>query len=125
MDCIQIPKEILQVHGYAPPKKAAVTICLIYKNVNGFCNRLIRNEKGERAREIHENLEVNIAAYCEHKLNMKHKKSCDKFNQLFKKGEAVVKSILAHNVHKNFGRIQQRGTSLLLFYHLTEQLDHN
>jgi hypothetical protein len=38
INCIQIPKEILQVHGYAPPKKAAGTVRLIYKNVNGFCN---------------------------------------------------------------------------------------
>jgi hypothetical protein len=36
-------------------------------------SQLSRNEKVERAREIHDNLEVNIAAYCGHKLNMKHK----------------------------------------------------
>jgi hypothetical protein len=35
---IQVPKEILQVHGYAPPKKAEGTVRLIYKNVNGICN---------------------------------------------------------------------------------------
>jgi hypothetical protein len=47
---------------------------LIYENVNGLQNRLSGNEKVERAREIHDELEVNIAAYCEHQLNMKHKK---------------------------------------------------
>jgi hypothetical protein len=79
----------------------------------------------DRAREIHDDLEVDIAAYCEHKLNMKHKKNCNGFNQLFKGGKAAVQSIVAHNVHKNIGWIQQRGTSLLLFGHLMEQLDHN
>ncbi len=123
--CIQIPNEILHVHGYAPPKKAAGTVCLIYKNVNGFCNQLSGNEKVDRAREIRGDLEVDIAAYCEHKLNMKHKKNCNGFNQLFKGGEAAVQSIVAHNVHKNIGLIQQGGTSLLLFDHLMEQLDHN
>jgi hypothetical protein len=112
--CIQVPEEILQVHGYAPLKKAAGTVCLIYKNVHGFCNQLSRNEKVERATEIHDNLEVNIAVYCEHKFDMKHKKNCNGFNQLFKGGEAAVQSIVALNVHKNIGWIQQGGTSLLL-----------
>ena len=35
---ITLPEEILQVHGYAPPKKAEGTVCLIYENVNGFQN---------------------------------------------------------------------------------------
>jgi hypothetical protein len=122
---IQVPKEILQVHGYAPPKKAEGTVRLIYENVNGFCNQLSRNEKVDKAREIHDDLEVDIAAYCEHKLNMKHKKNGNGFNQLFKGGEAAVQSIVAHNVHENIGRVQQGDTSLLLFGHLTKQLDHN
>jgi hypothetical protein len=38
LNSIQVPKEVLQVHGYAPPKKAEGTVCHIYENVNGFCN---------------------------------------------------------------------------------------
>jgi hypothetical protein len=122
---VQVPEEILQVHGYAPPKKAEWTVQLIYENVNGFCNQLSGNEKVDKAREIHDDLEVNIAAYCEHKLDMKHKKNGNGFNQLFKGGEAAVQSIVAHNVHENIGRVQQVGTSFLLFSRLTKQLDHN
>ncbi len=125
LNSIQVPEEVLQVHGYAPPKKAEGTVRLLYKNVNGFCNRLSGNKKVNRDREIHDDLEVDIAAYCEHKLNMKHKKNSNGFSQLFKGGEAAVQSIVAHNVHENIGRVQQGGTSLLLFGHLTEQLDHN
>jgi len=98
---------------------------LIYENVNGLQNRLSGNEKVERAKEIHDELEVDIAAYCEHQLNMKHKKNCNGFNQLFKGGEVAVQSVVAHNVHENIVRTQQGGTSLLLFGHLTEQLDHD
>jgi hypothetical protein len=58
-------------------------------------------------------------------LNMRHKKYSNGFNQLFKGGEATVKSIVAHNVHENIGCIQQGETSLLKFGTLTEQLDHN
>ncbi len=56
---------------------------------------------------------------------MRHKKNCNGFNQLFKGGEAEVCSILAHNVHNNIGRVQQGGTRLLLFGHLTKQLNKN
>jgi hypothetical protein len=56
---------------------------------------------------------------------MRHKKNCNGFNTLFKGGEADIQSIVAHNVHKNVGRVQQGGTSLLLFGHLTKQLDQN
>ncbi len=51
----------------------------------------------ERAREIHNDLEVDMAAYCKHKLNMRHKKNVNGFNTLFKGGEAAIQSIVAHN----------------------------
>jgi hypothetical protein len=122
---ITIPEEILQVRGFAPPKKGEGTVCLIYENVNGFSNRLSGNAKVERARQIHDELEVDMEAYCEQRLNMRHKKNVNGFNQLFKGGEAAVKLVVAHNVHENVGRVQQGGTSLLLFGHLTEQVDHD
>ncbi len=122
---ITIPEEVLQVHGFALPKKAEGMVRLIYKNVNGFSNRLCGNGKVEWARQIHDKLKVDMVAYCEHQLNMRHKKNCNGFNQLFKGGEAAIQLVVAHNVHKNVGRIQQGGTSLLLFGHLTEQLDYN
>ena len=75
INIITLPEEILQVHGYAPPKKAEGMVCLIYENVHGFQNRLSGNEKVERAKEIHDKLEVGIATYCEHQLNMRHKKN--------------------------------------------------
>jgi hypothetical protein len=77
MNNITIPEEILQVHGYAPSKKADGTVRLIYENVNGFQNQLSENKKVNRAKEIHDELEVDIMACCEHKLNIKHKKNCN------------------------------------------------
>jgi hypothetical protein len=112
INMVEVSKEDLQVHGHAPPTKAEGTVRLIYKNVNGFCNQLSGNKKIEKAREIHNELEADIAAYCEHQLNMRHKKNCNGFNRLFKGGEAEVRSIVAHNVHKNISRIQQASSSL-------------
>jgi hypothetical protein len=122
---VEVPKEVLQVHGHTPPTKAEGMVRLIYENVNGFCNQLSGNKKVKKAREIHNKLEVDIAAYCEHQLNMRHKKNCNRLNQLFKGGEAEVRSIVAHNVYMNISRVQQGGMSLLLFGHLTKQLNQN
>ncbi len=59
---IQVPDEVLQVHGHAPPSKAEGTLCLIYKNINGICNRLSNNKKLEKTRSIDDKLEVDIIA---------------------------------------------------------------
>ncbi len=96
---------------------------LIYENVNRLNTRLRDNKMVERMKEIHDELEINITAYCKHKINFKHKRNVNGFNQLFKGGEAPIQSIAAHNVHENVGRIQQGRTSLPLFGHLTQQLD--
>jgi hypothetical protein len=56
----------------ALPPKAEVTLQIVYENVNRFINQLSVDEKEERCKELHDELEVDIAAYCEHKLNMKH-----------------------------------------------------
>ena len=98
---------------------------MVYENVNRLNNRLCGNKKIKRMMGLHDKLKVDMAAYCEHKLNMKHRKNINGFNQLFKGGEAAIQSIVAHNVHKNVGQVQQGGTSLILFGHLTDQLDHN
>lgn len=122
---IPVHEEVLQVHGFAPPKKSEGTVRLIYENVNGLNTQLCDNDKVERMKDLHDELEIDVAAYCEHKINYKHKKNVNGFNQLFKGGEAAIQSIAAHNVHENVGRIQQGGTSLLLFGYLTQHLDSN
>jgi hypothetical protein len=120
-----ISEEVLQVHGVAPQRKGEGVIRLIYENVNGLSSKLSDNEKVEKAKEIHNELEVDIVAYNEHRLNMRNRRNVNGFNQLFKGGEAALQSVVAHNVHENIGRVQEGGTSLLLFGPLTEQLDND
>ncbi len=62
----EILDKVLKVHGVAPASKGDGIIQLIYENVIGISNRLSNNKKVEKAKEIHDKLEVNIAAYCEH-----------------------------------------------------------
>ena len=70
INSIQVPDELLRVHGMAPPTKAEGSVCLIYENVNGFQNKMCGNEKVDKAKDLHNELKVNIAAYCKHWLNM-------------------------------------------------------
>ncbi len=117
--------KVLKVHGVAPASKQEGIICMIYENANGISNRLSDNEKVEKAKEIHDELEVDIAAYCKHRLNMRDRHNITGFNQLLKGGKAAVQSVVAHNINKNIGRVQEGETSLLLFGALTEQLAHD
>ncbi len=41
---------------------------LIYENVNVFSNKLSNNDKVDKAREIHDDLEVDIVAYSKHRI---------------------------------------------------------
>ncbi len=79
-----ISEEVLKVHGVAPQSKGEGVIRLIYKNVNGLSNKLCNNKKVEKAKEIDDELEVDIVAYNEHWLNMRDRRNVNGFNQLFK-----------------------------------------
>jgi hypothetical protein len=120
-----ISEEVLQVHGVAPPSKGKGVVRLIYENVNDLSNKLSNNNMVDKAKEIHDDLEVDIFTYNKHRLNMHDRRNVNGFNQLFKGGVASLQSVVVHNVHKNLGRVQEGGTSLLLFASLTEQLDHD
>ncbi len=86
------------------------SVCLVYENVNGYINWLCDDDKVEQSKEVHDELEVDVAAYCKHTLNMKHRQNVHGFSQLFKGGKASIQSNVAHNVHKNICRTQQGGT---------------
>ena len=42
---------------------------------------------------------------------------------MFRGGESDIRSIAAHNVHENVRRIQEDGTSMILFVPLVDQYD--
>ena len=116
------PNEVLKIHGTSPGSKGEGITRLIYENVNGLNNRMSNNGKLDCARELINKLEVDIVAYNEHRLNMAHKLNINGFNQLFKGGEAEVRSVVSHNVHKNIGRVQEGGTSVMMFGTITDHI---
>jgi hypothetical protein len=120
-----VPEEVLQIHGAAPAKKAEGVIRLIYEKFNGISNKLSNNEKVEKAKEIIDDLEVDIVAYNEYRLNMQDRHNVNGFNQLFKGGKEEIQSVVAHNIHENFGKVQEGGTSLMAIGPLMEYIKHD
>jgi hypothetical protein len=116
-----VPEEVLLIHRAAPATTEGV-IRLIYENANGISNKLCNNEKVEKAKELHDDLEVDIVAYNEHRINMQDQRNVNGFNQLFKGGKADIQSVVAHNIHENLGRVQEGGTSLMAFGSIIEHI---
>jgi hypothetical protein len=111
------------VHGVSPGWKQDGICRLIYENVNGLDIHHMDHPKIIKARKLHNNLEVDIVAYNEHRLNMQHKDNQIGFNQIFFGREADIKSTVVHNVHENIGHIQEGGTAVLAFGRLAQHAD--
>ncbi len=122
---LDVPELVLRTHGVAPTSKAEGVIRLIYDNANGINNKLSNNDKVEKAKGIINELEADIVAYNEHRLNMQDRQNVNGFNQLFKGGEAAIQSVVAHNIHKNIGKVQEGRTSHMAIEPLTEYIEHN
>jgi hypothetical protein len=121
-----INDDVLEIHGVCPGKKSDGVMRLIYENANGIDGRFNNNRKVQKAKQIHNDLEVDIAAYNEHRLNMQHKLNKEGFSQLFLGGEAEVRSVVGHNVHtEKKRRIQEGGTSMLMFGKMIDYYDRS
>ncbi len=124
LNVIPVQEEVLQIHGFMPPKKAEGNVCLVYENVNGLKTPLPNNKKVESMKEIHEAQDWHCGLLqAQNKFQAQEK--CQWLQPAIQGGRRPNQSIAAHKVHENIGRIQQGGTSLLLFGHLTQQLDPN
>ena len=108
---MDIAKEILIVHGIAPGKKPDRVTIIIYGNANSFNTRISGDKKVEKAKEVINELEEEVVCYNKHRVNMKHIENHNGFNKLFRRGEADIRSVVAHNVHENVGRVQEGGNN--------------
>ena len=64
---------LLQVHGVSTGKKDEGITRVVYENGNGCSTKIQSNEKLEKAKEIIDELEAEIVAYSEHRINCKHR----------------------------------------------------
>jgi hypothetical protein len=119
-----IEDEVMEVHGWAPGRKAEGTTRFIYENCDGLSNSIGGNDKLDKAKELIDDLEADVVAYNEHKINFSQKLNRNGMSQMFNGGECEVRSVAAHNVHeKEGGRTQEGGTSMLLRGVLIQQYD--
>lgn len=125
MEASGVSDEVLRVHGVAPGSKLEGIVRLIYENLNGLNSRMSENEKLDKAKGLIDDLEADIACFCEHRLNLMHKDNKNGFGQMFRGGEAEIRTVAAHNRHegREAGRVQEGGTAMLLFGELIEQYD--
>ena len=121
VEALGVSDELLTVHGVAPGPKPEGVTRLIYENPDGFNTRISNNEKLEKAKEIIDELEADIVAHSEHKINCAHKDNVNGMGQMFNGGESEIRTQTGHNVHENVGQMQQGGTIMLLFCALIDQ----
>ena len=118
-----VDEDLLHTHGTEPGEKDEGVTRVIYENLNGINNRISSNDKLDKAKEIINDLEADIVAYNEHRINLRHKENKNGFSQMFTGGEADIRSVAAHNVHENVGKVQEGGTALLAYGPIIEHLD--
>ena len=76
----------LRVHGVEPGRRGEGVTRLIYENLNELNNRLSNNKKLDKAKEVIDNLEADLVAYNEHRLNLKHKEIKNGLSKMFTEG---------------------------------------
>jgi hypothetical protein len=65
IDIRGVLEEVLQVHGVLSMRKEEGITRLIYKNVNGFSNMMGSDEKLGKAKDLINELEVDVVLYNE------------------------------------------------------------
>ena len=83
------------------------------------------NDKLTKARQTIKNLQANLVACNEHRLNLRHKQNKNGFRQMFSRGELDLIAIAAHNTHgeDGIGRIQEGWTTLITYGQLLQNCD--
>jgi hypothetical protein len=122
---MDIRDDRLTVHGDPPGTKPHGVTRLIYENANGLNNRLTGNAKLNRAKEMIHELQADIVAYNEHRINLNHKTNINGFRKMFTGGELDIRAIASCNAHINVGRIQEGGTCLIAYGPILGHFDND
>ncbi len=123
LDMTGVLDEILRVHGVMPGRKPDGVIRLMYENVNSLPNRMGGNRKLDKMKDLIHEWGADIVGMVEHRQNLKHKQNGNGWSKLFRRGDEEVRSVVAHNVHKNISPVQEGGVGLIAFGPLIENLD--
>jgi hypothetical protein len=95
---------------------------LLYEILNGLQSTLSKkNEKLEKARQVIDDLQVNIVCYNEHRQNLQHKPNQNGFRQMFNGGKNELRTIASHNKNTEARKFQEGGTAMVVYKVLIQQ----
>ena len=81
-----ISHDLLNVHGVAPGAKPEGVSRFIYENIDGINTRISENEKLAKGKEVIDELEADVAAFTEPRINCAHKDNVNGLSQMFNGG---------------------------------------
>ena len=110
---------LLSPIGMAPTSKREDTTRLFYENLNGLSPHIPGNQKLQKTMGIIDDLEVDIFAFNEHKINFAHKENKRTgLSKLFNGGETLTRATggnFSHPIAKTLGRRMEGGTGMVAY----------
>jgi hypothetical protein len=109
-----------------PRKKAEGTARLLYENLNGMPSRITGNGKLHKAMEIIEEMEIDMFAFNEHKINFTHKEHRRTgLGKLFHGGETLTRAVggnFKHPIAQSLGKRMEGGTGIVAYGQLASMM---
>ena len=118
-----VSDDVLKVHGVMTGIKKEGITRLLYENCNSLSNRICGNNKLEKMKDLIHEWDADIVKLVKHRQNLHHKSNTYRWNQLCQRADKDVRSVVAHNSHKNIAPVQEGGSGLLVFGLIIDQLD--
>jgi hypothetical protein len=86
-EIMEVSDNLLEVHGVPPGQKGEGITRLIYENLNELQTMLSKtNEKLEKARQVIDDLQMDLVCHDDHPQNLRHKPNRNGFRQMFNGG---------------------------------------
>ena len=122
-ECGGVHKSLVETHGVRVGTKQEGVCRLMYENINGLLPHITGNPRLEKAKKLIDELQPDIVAYNEVRINWKHRQVVHGMGKMFQGGGTEVRAVTAHNVHENIGKKQEGGTALLAYGWILDHLD--
>lgn len=108
---------LLSPIGICPGKKREGITRIMYENLNGIPARVTGNGKLHKAMEIIDEMEVDVFAFNEHKINFKHRDNRKAgLGTILNGGETLTRAVggnFKHPIAKTLGKRMEGGTGMV------------
>ena len=116
---VQQNQALLRPIGLIPCAKREGSTRLFYENLNGMPPHVSGNTKLEKTMGIIDDMEIDVFAYNEHKINFAHPENRRSgLSKLFNGGETLTRSTggnFSHPIAKSLGRRMEGGTGMTAY----------